>query len=118
MQSTAQRKQMLYDKAMAKPEDQRSWLDRTYISQYGPALGARAERVRPMVLVRDYQDAHTMQRSIARLVGEGWQIESQSAATPKKGAARSLAGGFVFFNRKPVTTVVFSRAAHAAQLTP
>jgi len=115
MQSTAQRKQMLYDKAMAKPEDQRSWLDRAYISQYGPQ---RAKRVRPTVLVREYEDGHRMQRSIARLVGEGWHIESQSAATPKKGAARMLAGGFVFFNRKPVTTVVFSRTLTAAQPTP
>ena len=113
MRSTDERKQMLYDKAMAKPEDQRSWLDRTYISQNGPALGARAERVRPTVLVREYEDARPMQRDIARLLGEGWHIESQSAATPKKGAARSLAGGFIFFNRKPVTTVVFSRTLSA-----
>ncbi len=104
MQSTAQRKQMLYDKAMAKPEAERGFMDRTYISQYGPRLGATG------VLVREYQDAHTMQRDIAKLLGEGWHIESQSAVTPKKGAARMLAGGFVFFNRKPVTTVVFSRA--------
>src|SRR5258708_8184596 len=113
MRSTDERKQMLYDKAMAKPEDQRSWLDRTYISQNGPALGARAERVRPTVLVREYEDARPMQRDIARLLGEGWHIESQSAATPKKSTARSLAGGFVFFNRKPVTTVVFSRTLSA-----
>jgi hypothetical protein len=118
MQSTAQRKQLLYDKALAKPEDQRSWLDRASISQYGPQHAAHAKRVRPTVLVRDYEDSHRMQRSIARLVGEGWHIESQAAATPKKGAARSLAGGFVFFNRKPVTTVVFSRALTAAQPTP
>ena len=118
MRSTDERKQMLYDKAMAKPEDQRSWLDRTYISQYGPQLAARAERVRPTLLVREYEDAHRMQRDLARLVGEGWHIESQSAATPKKGAARSLAGGFIFFNRKPVTTVVFSRTLTAAQPTP
>ncbi len=106
MQTPAQRKQMLYDKAMAKPESERSWLDRTYISQYGPQLGAPGTTG---VLVREYQDAHAMQRDIAKLLGEGWQIESQSAATPKKGAVRMLAGGFVFFNRKPVTTVVFSR---------
>jgi hypothetical protein len=118
MQSPTQRKQMLYDKAMAKPEDQRSWLDRAYISQYGPQRVERAKRVRPTVLVREYEDSHRMQRDLARLVGEGWHIESQSAATPKKGAARMLGGGFVFFNRKPVTTVVFTRTLTAAQPTP
>src|SRR5260370_37360608 len=113
MQGPTQQTTMLYDKAMARPEDRRSWLAGTYSSQSGPQHAGRAKRVRPTVLVREYEDSHRMQRDLARLVGEGWHIESQSAATPKKGAARMLGGGFVFFNRKPVTTVVFSRTPSA-----
>jgi hypothetical protein len=109
MPTTSQRKQKMYDRAIAKPEAQRSWMDRNYIRQYGPQLAARAERANPSVLVHEYQDAHAMQQDIAKLLGEGWQIQSQSAATPKKGAIRVLADGPVFLNRKPVTTVVFSR---------
>jgi hypothetical protein len=108
------RTQELYDRAMEKPEDQRNWVDRSYITNYGPKLAAHAESAHPTVLVREYQDSHTMQKDIAQLLGEGWQIRSQSAATPEKGALRRLAGGFVFLNREPVTTVVFSRPAAAA----
>jgi hypothetical protein len=114
MPTTSQRKQKMYDRAIAKPEAQRSWMDRNYIRQYGPQPSARAERANPSVLVReyqDYQDAHAMQQDIAKLLGEGWHIQSQSTATPKKGAIRVLADGPVFVNRKPVTTVVFSRPA-------
>jgi hypothetical protein len=97
--------QRAYDKAMAKPEDKRNWMDRQQIKQYGSRAGAEN------VLVREYDNAREMQADIVKLLGEGWHIESQSAATPKKGAARTLLGGFVFLNRKPVTTIVFSRVA-------
>jgi hypothetical protein len=97
--------QRAYDKAMAKPEAQRNWIDRNTIAQFGPRAGADG------VIVREYDDAGEMQRDMAKLLSEGWRIVSQSAATPKKGAARWLLGGFVFLNPKPVTTVVFSRVA-------
>jgi hypothetical protein len=54
MPTTSQRKQKLYDRAIAKPEDRRSWMDRNYISQYEPQLAVRAERANPTGMVREY----------------------------------------------------------------
>jgi hypothetical protein len=105
--------QRKFDTALAKPEEKRGRMDRSYIAQYGPQLTERDEKANPTVLVREYTDTGKMRTDIAMLLGQGWHIESQSAVTPKKGALRMLAGGFIFLNRKPVTTVVFSRPAPA-----
>jgi hypothetical protein len=46
---------------------------------------------------------------IAKVAVAGWHIVGQSSYTPRKGAGRAVAGGLLFFNRKPVTIVTYSR---------
>ena len=67
-------------------------------------------QARTPTAVRTYTDPQVMSREIAEAYVAGYDMVGQSAATPRKGAGRTVAGGLLFFNRKPVTTVTFARS--------
>lgn len=57
-----------------------------------------------------YKAGKDTERGVRRMTAAGWRVTSQSSYTPRKGLLRTLAGGFLFFNRKPVTTVTYQRS--------
>jgi hypothetical protein len=61
---------------------------------------------------KEYDDTKEMAKDISRMAARGWTVVGQSSYAPQKGLARTLAGGLLFFNRKPITTVTYSRLPH------
>jgi hypothetical protein len=60
-----------------------------------------------------YASEEEMAAGVAAMLAQGWQVAGQSSYTPRKGVGRTLLGGFLFFNRKPVTVVTYTRTAQA-----
>jgi hypothetical protein len=59
--------------------------------------------------VVDYKAGTDMERGVRSMTGAGWHVASQSSYTPRKGCLRTIAGGFLFFNRRPITVVTYRR---------
>lgn len=58
---------------------------------------------------RSYKNERAMRHGIQHMARSGWRVAGQSSYTPRKGLTRTLLGGFLFFNRKPVFDVTFTR---------
>ena len=98
-------------KALAKPVDKRSWIDRVNLRNAHLRVDATHESILAAnpTLVREYADLKLMAHDVATLTAQGYHVVSQSSYTPRKGLGRTVAGGLLFFNRKPVTVVTYTR---------
>lgn len=93
--------------ALSLPEGQRTYKQRILVKTDAYHIKKDAEQGNSKVAT--YKSTEAMTAGIAKETALGWHVLSTTSATPKKGALRWLAGGFVFFNRSPEYVVTFGR---------
>lgn len=102
----------VYEAAIAKPSSKRDFFEMRAIKKYEEKYNIHASQPETgglEVQVVEYKDQADMEWGISQMLAQGWQVSGQSAYTPKKSLTRTVAGGLLFFNPKPVTTVTYTR---------
>ena len=101
------RHQRVIERGQTRQQSVQAWRDRMYGREPLP------DPSEALTQVITYQSPDDMARGINQMVADGWHIAGQSSYTPRKGVGRTILGGLLFFNRKPVTVVTFTRAPRA-----
>jgi predicted SPOUT superfamily RNA methylase MTH1 len=106
IKSFAQVQDEQYAAALAKPVEQRNFMDKSVIKTGNHRHGITDEFGSRTADTK----ARDMQKGITAMARKGYTVAGQSAYTPKKGGLRIAFGG-PFLNTVPRTTVTFVRQA-------
>ena len=104
-----------YEAALAKPEDQRNWLERQQVKagQQREAATAQTPEATVGQATRTYEGEQAMQEGIAQMARQGWRVVSQSSFQPRAGLGRiALLGvGSLIVKPRMKFVVVFERVS-------